>query len=166
MLNGSGWRSATRQVAYRSFLLIAPLVGAVGLQSVGASSVPKWESPFQAGTPDPKRDKLRPVPSSRCDHEPYNNCTFSARIDYDGDGAPDTVRMMDGTKVSALVVEFGGKPKRALRTIASFKGRWTGSCYIAAAEGDFRALAFTCPEVSSAIFKMRGGKPAAYWTGD
>lgn len=125
-----------------------------------------WTSPFQAGTPDPVREKLIPVPAGRCDHEAYNKCTFTARVDYDGNGTADTVRMLDGRGVSALVVEFAGKPKRRLLTIASFKGPWTGICYIAPDRTDRTAVAFTCPESSSALFKMRNGKPAVRWTSD
>jgi hypothetical protein len=74
--------------------------------------------------------------------------------------------MVDGARVGALVVEFAGKPKRGPMTIASFKERWTGSCYIDAHRTDRTAVAFTCPESSAAIFKMRNGKPAVRWTGD
>jgi len=90
----------------------------------------RWESPFQAGTPDPVRERLIPVPAGRCDKADFNKCTFTARVDYDGNGTADIVRMVDGRGVSAQVVEFAGKPKRRLMTIASFKGPWTGSCYI------------------------------------
>lgn len=125
-----------------------------------------WESPFQAGKPDLVWDRLLPVPAERCDRDPYNKCTSTARVDYDGNGAVDIVRMVDGHKVSALVVEFGGKPKRRSLTIASFKGRWTGSCYIEPERADRTAVAFICPEASAATFKMRDGKPAVHWTGD
>ncbi|MGZ8284162.1 MAG: hypothetical protein ACXWUZ_03760 [Allosphingosinicella sp.] len=125
-----------------------------------------WESPFQAGTPDPVRGKLIPVPAGRCDKADFNKCTFTARVDYDGNGTADIVRMVDGRGVSALVVEFAGKPKRRPITIASFKGRWTGSCYIEPDRTDRTAVAFTCPESSSALFKMRNGKPAVRWTAD
>jgi hypothetical protein len=74
--------------------------------------------------------------------------------------------MVDGRGVGALVVDFAGKSKRRPMTIASFKGRWTGSCYIEPHRTDRTAVAFTCPEASAATFKMRNGKPAARWTSD
>jgi hypothetical protein len=74
--------------------------------------------------------------------------------------------MMDGPGVGALIVEFAGKPKRRPMTIASFKEPWSGSCYIEPDRTDRTAVAFTCPESSAAIFKMRNGKPAVRWTGD
>lgn len=126
----------------------------------------RWESPFQAGKPDVVKNKLRPVPTQRCDHDPYNKCTFTAGVDYDGDGAMDLTRMVDGRSTSALIVEFAGRPRRPPMTIASFNGRWTGSCYIAPDVTDRTAVAFTCPEASAAIFKMRNGKPAVQWIGD
>ena len=125
-----------------------------------------WESPFQAGRPDLLRDRLRPVPATRCDHAAYNKCIFAARVDYDQDGKVDWVRMVDGPGVGALVVEFAGKPKRRPMTIASFKDPWAGSCYIEPSRTDRTAVAFTCPESSAAVFKMRNGKPAVRWTGD
>lgn len=134
--------------------------------AVAGSPTSTWESPFQAGTPDLVRDRLRAVLAERCDNAPYNKCTFTARVDYDQDGTTDLVRMVDGPEVGALVVEFAGKPKRRPMTIASFKGPWTGSCYIEPDRTDRTALAFTCPEASSAIFKMHNGKPAVRWTSD
>ena len=125
-----------------------------------------WESPYQAGRPDPVREKLIPVPAGRCDKADFNKCTFTARVDYDQDGKADLVRMVDGTAVGALVVEFAGKPKRRPMTIASFKERWAGNCYIEPDRTDRTAVAFTCPESSSALFKMRNGKPAVRWTSD
>jgi hypothetical protein len=74
--------------------------------------------------------------------------------------------MMDGTGVGALVVEFSGKPKRRAMTIASFRERWAGNCYIEPSRTDRTAVAFICPESSAAIFKMRNGRPAVRWTGD
>jgi hypothetical protein len=74
--------------------------------------------------------------------------------------------MVDGPSVGALVVEFAGKPKRRPMTIASFKERWAGNCFIEAGRTDRTAVAFTCPESSAAIFKMRNGRPAVRWTGD
>jgi hypothetical protein len=125
-----------------------------------------WESPFQAGTPDPVRERLIPVPAGRCDKADFNKCTFTARVDYDGNGTADLVRMVDGRGVGALVVEFAGRPKRRPMAIASFKGQWTGSCYIDPDRTDRTAVAFTCPESSAATFKMRNGKPAVRWTSD
>jgi hypothetical protein len=87
-------------------------------------------------------------------------------VDYDRNGAVDTVRMMDGRDVSVLVVEFAGKPHQRPLTIASFKGRWTGSCYIEPDRADRTAVSFICPEASAATFKMRNGAPAVRWTGD
>lgn len=126
----------------------------------------RWESPFQAGTPDPVREKLIPFPAGRCDHAAYNKCTFTARVDYDRDGTADLVRMMDGAGVGALVVEFSGKPNRRPMTIASFRERWAGNCYIELARTHRTAVALICPESSAAIFKMRNGRPAVRWTGD
>jgi len=134
--------------------------------AVANSPASTWESPYQAGTPDLVRDRLRPVPAARCDKADYNKCTFTARVDYDRNGTVDLVRMVDGRGVSALVVEFTGKPKRRPLTIASFKRPWTGSCYIEPDRTDRTAVAFTCPESSSALFKMRNGKPAVRWTSD
>lgn len=144
-----------------SLVALAPLQAALAAPP-GCS----WKSPFQAGNPEMVRDDLRPQPESRCNGDPYNKCTFSARVDYDGDGAMDIVQMMDGRSVGALVVDFGGTAKRRPLTIASFPGRWEGSCYIEAVEGDPGAMAVTCPESSSGTFKLRNGKPAARWTGD
>lgn len=146
----------------RSFALLALAWSQLALAGPAPSG---WESPFQAGTPDAVRDKLIRVPAERCDRDPYNKCTFTAPVDYDGNGTADIVRMVDGRGVSALVVEFAGKPKRTM-TIASFKGRWTGSCYIEPDRSDRTAVAFICPESSAATFKMRNGKPAVRWTGD
>lgn len=147
----------------RSFALLALLWPQFAL---AGSTTNGWESPFQAGVPDLIRDKLRSVPAERCDRAAYNKCTFTARVDYDRNGTADTVRMVDGRGVSALVVEFAGKPKRRPMTIASFKGLWTGSCYIEPDRTDRTAVAFTCPESSSALFKMHNGKPAVRWTSD
>lgn len=73
--------------------------------------------------------------------------------------------MMEGRDVGALVMEFAGKPHRRSLTIASFKGRWSGSCYIEPDRADRTAVSFICPEASAAIFKMRNGVPAVRWTG-
>lgn len=143
-----------------SVAFIAPQVAAA------APAAGSWESPFQAGRPDMLRDKLKPLPASRCSGDPYNKCTFSAHVDYDGDGTSDTVQMVNGVSVGAIVVVFGGKAKRRPLTIASFNGPWTGSCYIEAAPRDRRAVAFICPESSAAVFKMHEGRPAARWAAD
>lgn len=157
-------RSIIRSIEHlRSIALLALLWPQLAFAGSPASI---WESPFQAGKPDLVRDKLRPVPAARCVRDGYNKCTFTARVDYDGNGTVDIVRMVDGLGVGALVVEFAGKPKRRPMTIASFNERWTGSCYIEAARTDRTAVAFICPESSAAIFKMRNGKPAVRWTGD
>lgn len=157
----SAWRS---RILFLAALTLASSPLAVAAAAAAATG--GWESPFQAGRPELARDKLVTVPASRCDRDPYNKCTFTARVDYDRDGAVDLVRMVDGRNSSALVVEFAGRPQRRPMTIASFKGRWTGSCYIAASTTDRSAVAFTCPESSAAIFKMRNGKPAVRWIGD
>lgn len=112
------------------------------------------------------RDRLQPVPANGCDGDPYNKCTFTARVDYDGDGTLDSVRMVDGQRTSALIVEFGSRPARKALTIASFKERWVGSCYIEPHRTDRTAVSFLCPETSAAIFKMRNGQPAVRWIGD
>jgi len=125
-----------------------------------------WESPFQAGRPHLVRDRLRQVPSGRCDRDQYNKCTFTAQVDYDGDGRMDTIRMVDSRRVSALVVEFARASRKRPLTIASFRGPWTGGCYIEANQDDRTAVTFICPEASMAIYKMRNGAPAVRWIGD
>ena len=92
-------------------------------------------------------------------------CTFTARVDYNGDGRLDLARMVEGGGISAILVELAsGKGKPLL--VATFKGRWNGGCYIAADGADRTAIAFTCPEASAALFKLRQGKPAALWLAD
>lgn len=147
-------------------LLLLLALAAAAEPAVADPPKGRWESPFQSGKPDVVGDRLQALPASRCDHDQFNKCTFSARVDYDGDGVDDTVRMVNGRRASALVVFFGGKRSRHPMTIASFKSPWTGSCYIEAARGDRRAVALTCPESSAATFKMRDGQPAVRWTGD
>ncbi len=132
-----------------------------------ATAAPNWTTPFQAGKPDLIRDQLKSLRKSRCDRtDAYAKCTFSARVDYDGNGSLDLVRMVEGRQTGAIVVEFPGKSKKHSLTIASFKGRWNGSCYIERDRKDRTAVAFTCPEASAATFKMRRGKPAALWISD
>lgn len=138
----------------------------VGVQAAAAAPSDNWESPFQAGRPDITRDRLQPLPASRCDGDPYNKCTFSARADYDGNGTLDTIRMMNGPSVGALVVVFTGKSALRPLAIASFEEPWNGSCYLEAARGDRRAVVLTCPESSAAVFRMRKGKPAVRWIQD
>lgn len=125
-----------------------------------------WESPFQAGQVEMRRDQLVPLVASACDGDPYNKCTFSARVDFDGDGVMDVARMMNGRTVGAIVVEFGGRVKRKPMTIATFVGRWEGNSYIAPVSGDRRAVEFVQPESSMAHLRMRGGRPMIRWIGD
>ena len=165
--NPEGYATGLNTVRTKGGSLFLPLLALVSPQlAAGRSTTNGWESPFQAGRPDLVRDRLTPVPAGRCDHDPYNKCTFTAAVDYDRNGAVDTVRMMDGREVGALVVEFAGKPHRRPLTIASFKGRWTGSCYIEPDRADRAAVSFICPEASAATFKMLNGVPAVRWTGD
>ena len=157
--------SKARSRAYVGKAILAALLMVPG----GAAYAEKalWESPFQAGKLALVRDHLKDLPVSRCDRaDPYAKCTFSARVDYDGDGRLDRARMVEGSGVSAIIVDFSGKRKRPPLTIASFKGAWNGSCFIERDRTDRTAVSFICPEASAAIFKMRGGKPAARWIGD
>lgn len=145
--------------------LIAMLALSAPQLTLAAPAGGGWESPFQAGRPDFVRDALVAVPAGRCDRDPHNRCTFEARVDYDRDGAADIVRMVDGREIGALVVEFAGRKRRPL-TIASFRGAWTGSCYIEPDSSDRSAVSLICPEASAATFKMRNGRPAVRWAGD
>ena len=145
--------------------LIALLALSAPHLTLAAASRSGWESPFQAGRPDLTRDGLVPLAAARCDGDPYNKCTFQARVDYDRDGAADIVRMVNGREVGALVVEFAGA-KRPPLTIASFRGAWTGACYIEPDSSDRSAVSMICPEASVATFKLRNGRPSVRWTGD
>lgn len=155
----------------RSLLAAGLLVAAFGssqsaAKEQGAKSPAQWEQPFQAGVPQIGKVRLQPLPASRCVKDGYNKCTFSAAVDYDRDGKLDRVRMMEGSNVSAIVVEFAGLPKRRPATVASFKGPWDGGCYIEPSRDYKNAIAFTCPEASAAVFAMRNGKPSVLWLAD
>lgn len=127
---------------------------------------PRWTSPFQAGQPSLARGQWRPISASRCDRsDPLAKCTFTARIDYNGDGRLDVARMVEGAGISAILVDMAGAKSKSVLA-ATFEGQWNGGCYIAADAEARNAIAFTCPEASAALFKLRRGKPAALWLAD
>lgn len=126
----------------------------------------QWEQPFQVKLSPSAAHRLRIVPTTRCVRDVLNKCTFGAAVDYDGDGKPDQVRMVDGPDVSAIVVTFADPPRRPALAVASFKGRWDGRCYIAPAKAYRNAIALTCPESSAAVFALRKGKPSVLWLAD
>ena len=154
----------------RSPALLVALVAASITSNANCSTASqhdqRWTSPFQAGQPFLLPNRWRTLPASRCDRsDPLAKCTFTARVDYNGDRRFDLARLVEGGGISAIIVDLGGSMGKPLLA-ATFKGRWNGSCYIAADATDRTAIAFTCPEASAALFKLRGGKPAALWLAD
>lgn len=149
----------------RKCLTTLAVVATAILECAASPNIGGWVSPFQAGKPDVSRDKLIPLTNKRCVRDSLNKCTFAARVDFDHDGDPDVVRMVEGRNISALAVYFAKSSNKRPLIIASFKGKWNGSCYISAGS-DQHSVDFTCPEASSATFAMHGGKPSVQWTGD
>jgi len=145
---------------------VASSIASVAFGSTASQRDQQWTSPFQAGQPSIPSDQWRTLPASRCDRgDCLAWCTFTARVDYNGDGLPDLARMVEGAGISAILVGLAGSKGRSLLA-ATFKGRWNGACYIAADATDRTAITFTCPEASAALFKLRRGKPAALWLAD
>ena len=145
---------------------VASSIASVAFGSTASQRDQRWTSPFQAGQPSLQPSRWRTLALTRGDRsDPLAKCTFTARVDYNGDGRLDLARMVEGGGISAILVELAsGKGKPLL--VATFKGRWNGGCYIAADGADRTAIAFTCPEASAALFKLRQGKPAALWLAD
>lgn len=152
-------------LGFRQFAKLAVLTVMAGAQ-IGAGSVTigRWAFPFQAGQPSPK--KLHPVASRNCNRALGKKCASSALVDYDHDGTVDRAEMVEGTGVSAIVVWFGAIVRRPPLTVASFKGSWPVDCYIESMPPRRIGITLICPETSSAVFEMRGGKPAARWLAD
>lgn len=146
--------------------LAAASIASNAFGSTASQRDQRWTSPFQAGQPSFPPSRWRTLGDSRCDRSDHlARCTFTARVDYNGDGRPDLARMVEGAGISAILVELaGGKGKPLL--VATFKGRWNGGCYISTDATDPTAVAFTCPEASAALFKLHRGKPAALWLAD
>lgn len=153
----------------KSALMIAKAVALVASHaeaSVTLERQQRWTSPFQAGQPKLVANRWRTLEVFRCDRsDPLAKCTFTTKVDYNGDGRRDLARMVEGASVSAIVVDLAGTKGRTV-VAATFRRPWNGSCYIAADPRDRTAIAFTCPEASAALFKLRGGKPAALWLAD
>lgn len=146
--------------------LAAASIGSNAFGSTASQRDQRWTSPFQAGQPSLAPSRWRTLGDSRCDRsDPLARCTFTARVDYNGDGRPDLARMVEGAGRSAILVDLAGRKGRSLLA-ATFEGQWNGGCYIAADATDRTAIAFTCPEASAALFKLRRGKPAALWLAD
>lgn len=154
------------------WLWIAGMLFASGITAPGwalkspPSSRSQWEQSFQVRVSPAAVNRLRIVPATRCVRDALNKCTFSAAVDYDGDGKPDRAQMMDGPDFSAIVVTFADPSRRPSLAVASFKGRWDGRCYIAPAKAYRNAIALICPESSAAVFALQNGKPSVLWLAD
>lgn len=154
-----------RMHALSAAVLVASIVSSA-LGATASQHHQRWTSPFQAGQPSLARGQWQPIPASRCDRsDPLAKCTFTARVDYNGDGRLDVARMVEGAGVSAILVDLAGAKSKSVLA-ATFEGQWNGGCYIAADPEERTAIAFTCPEASAALFRLRRGKPAALWLAD
>ena len=125
----------------------------------------KWDNPFQNSHIVSSTKGAVPLQQKDCDRAAYNDCTFRASVDFDGDGRLDRAYMANVGSVGIIAVSFAN-PRKKPMVVASFRGRLNGSSYIKVDRRDKRTIIFVQPEASMAEIRMISGKPRIRWIGD
>jgi hypothetical protein len=137
----------------------AQMVGDVQLKGVRAYTPNRDVKPA-----DTARDPWRPVTSQQMAQEQVGDArkktySVSTKVDYNGDGIPDTAYIANNSRQGAVIVQLGGNKGQvvAFRSSSPFG---SGQEIVA---GGKRRIGLVYPESSVVVLTSEGGKPAVYY---